>query len=192
MTLRHSAAALLVLGCAACASAPPSAEERPTPARIGAGGTITNPAEQWVATPHTTSEAGVSEQIPASADEVYAALPVAYAAAGIEVGTAVARTRTLGNTDFSATRRLGSRLVAGYVRCAENPLGGSMEDTRPVRFSVLSTVTPEGESTRLTTRVQATTRASERSGAIVCRSTGLLEAHLATQVKLALVRRASP
>ncbi len=147
------------------------------------------PGDRWLAeTPDTRAERAVSEVIPLTADEVYALLPAAYAAVGIEVASASAAERKLGNTYFTATRRLGRRPVSEYVRCADNPMGGSMADTKPVRLSVLSTVTPMDESSRLSTRVQASTATGERGGALLCSSTGLLETAIAREVKLRLVR----
>ncbi|CAA9372557.1 MAG: hypothetical protein AVDCRST_MAG68-5665 [uncultured Gemmatimonadetes bacterium] len=148
------------------------------------------PGDRWLAeTPDARAETAVSEVIPVAADEVYALLDEAYASLGIEVASASAGERKMGNTYFTATRRLGPRLVSEYVRCADNPLGGSMADTKPVRFSVLSTVTPLAESSRLSTRVQASTATGERGGALLCTSTGLLEAGIAREVKLRLVQR---
>jgi len=169
---------------AACAPAEGGAGE-PVPAAPGPR----LPGDRWLAeTPDTRAETAVSEVIPVTADEVYAVLDEAYASVGIEVGSASAGERKMGNTYFTATRRLGSRLVSEYVRCADNPLGGSMADTKPVRFSVLSTVTPMQESSRLSTRVQASTATGERGGALLCTSTGLLETAIARAVKLRLVQ----
>jgi hypothetical protein len=147
------------------------------------------PGDRWLAeTPDGRAETAVSEVIPVAADEVYAVLDEAYASLGIEVGAASASERKMGNTYFTATRRLGSRLVSEYVRCSDTSLGGSMADTKPVRFSVLSTVTPLEESSRLSTRVQASTATGERGGALLCTSTGLLEAAIARAVKLRLIK----
>ncbi len=149
-----------------------------------------HPSEQYITSfPNAPGSAGVSEIIPASADAVYAGLDEAYAAAGIEVAAANSRERTMGNADFRATRRLGGSPLTDFVKCGEElSLTGSMATSKPVCLSVLSTVTPSGEASRLTTRVQAAVSTGERGGAILCQSTGALEAAISRGVKLALLR----
>jgi len=190
--MRRSALLVVsLLATAACTSTRPVAEKRPAePARPVGGGTSANPAEQWIlAFPNTSAPAGISEIIPASADEVYAQLAEAYAAAGIEVAVANSRERTLGNEDFRATRRLGRTALTEYVNCGEElSLTGSMAASKAMRLSVLSTVTPSGESCRLSTRVQAAVTTGERGGAVICQSTGALETTIARTVKLRLLR----
>ena len=188
--LRATSSMALLMVTVACAPARPTANERPKPNPISVGGTLANPPAQWItSSPATMSKEGVSVILTVSVDEVYALLNEAYAAVGIEVSTVDSRTRTLGNASFRAVRRLGSRPLTDYVRCAESAPGGLAAATRPVHLSVLSIIAPAEEFSRLTTKVQATTSMSERPGAVLCSSTGMLEAEIANAVNLGLLRR---
>jgi len=188
----RSALLLVSFGAAAaCSSSRSPGDAAPAPSRrVTAPGTTADPVAQWIASfPNAPSTEGVSEIIPAPADEVYARLDEAYAAAGIEVTSASSRERTLGSPDFRVTRRLGTTRLTDYVLCGdEMSLAGRLSASNPVRFSVMSTVTPSGESSELTTRVQAAVTTGERAGAILCQSTGRLEAAIARAVKLDLFK----
>lgn len=185
--LRASSAALL-LAASACAPARPTAVDQPVP--TAAGSTSRTLSERvYSSLPATTESGGVSETLAVAADTLYSVLDEAYAALGIEVRTASSRDRTMGNTSFTATRRVGNRPLTEYVRCSGDALGGSLASaTKPVRISVLTTVTPAGESSRLTTHVVATTSASERAGDVPCTSTGMLEEAISAAAKRAILQ----
>jgi hypothetical protein len=175
--------ALLVAALAGCATAAePGPQERVTRnttviATVDAGG------RSRVTPITTTSYTGPREAaLESPADVVFAALGAVYQDMGIPVGTIDTPNRTTGNTQVRARGRLGRHPVSTYLDCGQTGLRGPAADAYPVRISVLSTVVPAGQGSRLRTLVEAGYTAAEASGTVACTSTGELEAAIARAV----------
>lgn len=134
-----------------------------------------------------TSGAPSPVRIAARPDSVFAALAVAYQEVGIAVGTSDPNSRTAGNTQVRATRRLGRTSLSTYLDCGHTPAGNAAADSRPIRLSVLSTAEPAGEGSQLSTVIQAF-QISESGETLPCFTTGVLEAAIATAVQRKLGR----
>lgn len=187
---RSTVSALVLFALSSCATAGTTATEQAAPRRTITTVTNTNAAGQTTTTALTTyTTAAAPATIQAVPAAVFAVLGEVYSAIGIEVGTVDAPTRTMGNTQFRATRRLRNEPLSRYVDCGGNSMGASLANTRPVRISILSTVTPQGTSSQLRTVVEASTTTAEQSGGIPCTSTGELEASIARMVALRLAAR---
>lgn len=180
---RRSALLVAVLaGCAPAADPARGPQERVTRnttmiATVDATGRST-------VTPITvTTYAGAREAaFESSAEVVFAALGAAYQDMGIAVGTIDAPNRTTGNTQVRARGRLGRHPVSKYLDCGQTVLRGPAADAYPVRISVLSTVVPAGQGSRLRTVVEAGYTTAEASGTVACTSTGELESAIARTV----------
>jgi hypothetical protein len=131
----------------------------------------------------THSYAAATEtQIARAPDAVFGVLEGVYQELGITVGTIDAPNRTTGNTQIRARGHLGRVPLATYLDCGNTGLQGVAANTFPIRLSVLSSVTPEGEGSRLRTVVGGVYTSAEASGAVACSSTGELEAAIARDV----------
>lgn len=119
-------------------------------------------------------------------EQVWRALPAAYAAVGIDVATQDVNRGVIGNGGFRARRRLGDTALGRYIDCG-NTQGAPSAETYEVHFSVLSeVVAEESGSTILSTVVDATARPINFSGDPVrCFSKGELENRIAATVKQA-------
>ena len=189
--LRPLSSTLALALLAACASTGTSSGgDGPQTRRETTMVTSVNASGQTTVIPITTYTdiGGRSVDIGASADEVFRVLGEAYTDVGIEVKTIDAARRVAGNTQLQLRRRLGRANLSAYVNCGQTGIGGPTADTYPLRVSVLTTVEPSGDASRVRTVVQAAYVASEQSGTTPCTSTGELEALLARAVQLRLTR----
>jgi hypothetical protein len=181
--LRSILASTLVLAAAGCATAAEPATTR-SPERVTRNTTLVTTVDASggsVQTSVTTmSYAAMTEtQIARAPDAVFGVLAGVYQDLGITVGTIDAPNRTTGNTQIRVRGRLGRVPVATYLDCGNTGLQGAAANAYPVRMSVLSTVTPEGEGSRLRTVVEGVYTSAESSGAVACSSTGELEGAIA-------------
>lgn len=185
--------ASLVAALAACASTgtPASGERTDNEQKrtttyvttvLASGQTVTVPVTTY------SEVGGRTVEVQASPQAVFQVLGEAYRDVGIEVGTIDAEKMTAGNTQVQARRKLGRSAISAYLDCGQTGLSGPAADMYPVRISVLSTVVPSGESSRLSTNVQAVFATAEQSGTTPCTSTGTLEATIARAVQLRLAR----
>lgn len=129
----------------------------------------------------TSADAGpVSVNVDLSAQELWDALPAAYQIVGIEVGTLDQENRVIGNRRLRVSRRLGGEPLSRYFRCGDTAFGAPQADQNPVELSVLTTVVPDGDQSRMETTVHAVVINAANGGARVsCSSTGALERALA-------------
>lgn len=132
-----------------------------------------------------TSYAAASEtQIARAPNAVFGVLAGVYQDLGIAIGTVDTPNRTTGNTQVRARGRLGRVPVSTYLDCGNTGLQGAAANAFPVRLSVLSYVTPEGEGgSRLRTIVEGVYTTAESSGTVACSSTGELEGAIARAVQ---------
>jgi hypothetical protein len=79
--------------------------------------------------------------------------------------------------------------VSTFLDCGQTGLRGPAADAYPIRLSVLSTVLPNGDGSRLLTRVEGAYTAAEASGTVACTSTGELEGMIGRAVQERAARR---
>jgi len=138
----------------------------------------------------TTSYGGArAVEIASNADSVFLLLTGVYQDLGINVGTINGTNLTVGNTQIRVRGRLGRQPVSTFVDCGQTGLRGAAADAYPIRLSVLSTVIPNGDGSRLLTRVEGAYTAAEASGTVACTSTGELEGMIGRAVLERSVRR---
>ncbi|HEY0022480.1 MAG TPA: hypothetical protein VGB24_06200 [Longimicrobium sp.] len=186
--LRSILASTLVWAAAGCAAAAEPATTR-GPERVTRNTTMVTTVDaaggSKVTSVTTTSYAAAAEtQIARAPDAVFGVLGGVYEDLGITVGTIDAPNRTTGNTQIRARGRLGRAPISTYLDCGNTGLQGAAANSFPVRLSVLSSVTPEGEGSRLRTVVEGVYTSAESSGAVACSSTGELEGAIARAVQV--------
>jgi hypothetical protein len=185
--LRSILVSTLVLAAAGCATAAEPATTR-GPERVTRNTTMVTTVDaaggSKVTSVTTTSYAAMTEtQIARAPDAVFGVLAGVYQDLGITVGTTDAPNRTAGNTQIRARGRLGRVPISTYLDCGNTGLQGAAANAFPVRLSVLSSVTPEGEGSRLRTVVEGVYTSAESSGTVACSSTGELEGAIARGVQ---------
>ena len=183
--LRDILASTLLLAAAGCATAEPATTRGPE--RVTRNTTMVTTVDaaggSKVTAVTTTSYAAMAEtQLDRAPDAVFGVLGGVYEDLGIAVGTIDAPNRTTGNTQIRARGRLGRVPVSTYLDCGNTGLQGAAANAFPVRMSVLSTVSAEGDGSRLRTVVEGVYTSAESSGAVACSSTGELEATIARAV----------
>ena len=181
--LRTIFASTLVLAAAGCATAADPVTTRGAE-RVTRNTTMVTTVDaaggSKVTAVTTTSYAASTEtQIARAPDAVFGVLTGVYQDLGITVGTMDAPNRTAGNTQIRVRGRLGRVPVATYLDCGNTGLQGAAANAYPVRMSVLSSVSSEGEGSRLRTVVGGVYTSAESSGAVACSSTGELEGAIA-------------
>jgi hypothetical protein len=185
--VRSSFLSLLLLATASCAAAgdPSTSPPREEVTRSTTVITTAGPGGATVQIPVTTTNYGGARefQIAADADAAFAAIAGVYQDLGMTVGTIDGPNRTTGNSQIRVRGRLGRLPVSTFLDCGQTGLRGPAADAFPVRLSVLSTVVPDGQESRLRTRVEGAYTAAEASGTVACTSTGELEAMIGRAVQ---------
>jgi len=125
------------------------------------------------------TEPGVeSRTISAKTEHVWAVLPAVYERLGIPPTVSDPPTLTMGNQRHRASRFEGSRMST-VIECGSS-LGGPLANQYEITLSVLTTLTPQGDDTVLTTTVDAFGEPRAVTGnRIHCTSKGLVELRVA-------------
>ena len=124
--------------------------------------------------------------VDAPADQVFAVLPDAYRAVGIEMAHNVPATRTSGNRQVVISRQLGNTPVSQYLRCGTTPVGTPSADSYRIRMSVLTTVEPAAAGSTVRTQILATATPPGRNDELECTTTGRLESVIANAIQMRL------
>lgn len=163
---------------AACAAAPGSS-----------GTVVTGPAPSEPAIIGTSTgtmvrvsgdNTALAYSVSAPVERIWTALPMVYDALGIPVAHSDPATRQMGNRRIIGTR-VGGEPMDTYVRCANQGAGPSAMARHRVTLSVITALQPEANGkTTMATQVSGTATPIEgtSSGAILCVSTGRLEARI--------------
>jgi hypothetical protein len=103
-------------------------------------------------------------------------IPDAYDSVGIAISDLDPRRHVVGNSGFTARRRLGKVALSRYLDCGNSQLGPSADEYQ-INMSVMSSVQPrQGDTTVVTTNVDATGTGLQFAGQSVrCTSRGELE-----------------
>jgi hypothetical protein len=172
------AALLFVAGLNGCASAPTTIANSAQTSKV---------IEVTDNTVLTRRETATHEDVVilASPDSVLSALRAAYADIGVEVKYYDPATREIGNLEFVRMRKMAGEPLTTFVNCGSTVTGLAADSYR-ITMLLVSTVKPEGSSSRVETRFQS--RAEDpahgtSAGANGCQSLGTLEQRLHTALR---------
>ena len=114
--------------------------------------------------------------LPVALDRVWAILPEAYDSVGITVSDLDPRRHVVGHSGLTVRRRLGKVALSRYLDCGSSQLGPSADEYQ-INLAVMSSVQARsGDTTVVTTNVDATGTGLQFSGQSVrCTSRGELE-----------------
>jgi hypothetical protein len=121
----------------------------------------------------------------ASPDSVLTALRAAYAAIGVEVKYYDPAAREIGNLEFVRIRRMAGEPLTTFVNCGSTVTGLAADSYR-ITMLLVSTVKPEGSSSRVETRFQSRGEDPTHgtsTGATQCQTLGTLEQKLHTALR---------
>ena len=118
--------------------------------------------------------------LPATADQVFAAVTSSYAFLKIPVTYINRALGEQGNKKYTMSRRFEGQQVSHYLNCGDDPFGGPNANAYPVTVSIVTRARPQGgTSTALETTLSGVTyKGGGNTGPIYCASTGALESHL--------------
>ena len=128
---------------------------------------------------------GTAHRVGAAPDRVWEVLPAVYQSLGIQVGTNLPDSKTIGNLKLELNRTLGGQPLSNFLNCGEGPTGTPLADAYRINMSVLTTLAPaENGGTRVETRIGALATNRAVSGASTnCATTGRLEGLIAERIK---------
>ncbi len=168
---------LCVAAFAACAAADPPAVRGPTPT------TTTISSQGWnLEVVQAGADAGYTEAVHASVEEVWTVLPAAYASAGILLAVQEREARFVGNPRIVVQGRLGNEPLSNFISCGIT--GTSAANTYRIELSVMTHLSEASDGkTRLRTEVEAFGRDLFAGNAPVrCATTFALERRIAAFV----------
>jgi len=167
----------LVAGCASSGSDPARGPTSPPPPVTGAGTTLD--------VNFTPSRGVVSDAVQATPEAAWEALPKAYADLGIPVKEVSDASRSLGNSRFAVSRRLGETPLSRYLECGSGLTGPFADRYRIEMLIRTSIVAVETGGVRVDTYVEASARNPEGSSntGVACASTQRLEREIAERVR---------
>jgi hypothetical protein len=177
--MRMTALLALVLAsaCGSPGSGPGPGAAGPPPSISGAGTTLD--------VRFTPSRDVVSDAVQATPEAAWDALPKAYADLGIPVREVADASRTLGNSRFVISRRLGETPLSRYLECGSG-LTGPFADRYRVEMLIRTSIVPaETGGVRVDTYVEASARNPEGSSntGVACATTHRLEREIAERVR---------
>lgn len=120
----------------------------------------------------------ISSAVEVPPEKVWSVLPRVYQKFGIETEVSEASTRTIGTRAFTKPN-LGGRRTSEWVRCGNEGAGPSSGGMWRMRLSIMSTAKARStDETELVTTIDGTATRVEgtSTGAVICTSTGALEA----------------
>jgi hypothetical protein len=135
-----------------------------------------------------TTDAGVVRQyennntktatVHVAPDSVLLALRAAYAGLGIEPSFWDPDHGMVGNRQFVRTRRMAGAPMSTFISCG-NTLTGDAADSYRITMSLVSQVTPVGDSSKIDTQLVASASdMASNKGTVPCETAGSLEARL--------------
>jgi hypothetical protein len=165
---------LCMLSLAACAPSgnPTPESSAPTGTRVRTYGTDETSADVDL----PVEALATSVALPATPDQVWVALPAAYAAVGIDVKMSDPTKLTMGNVDYHP-RSTSARRLSDWFNCGVSALGTVIADRYSMNVSVQSQVLPASGGSSLTTTVSAFARdmSGSSTAPVRCTSRGGLE-----------------
>lgn len=173
-------AALVLALAAACSPATAARGTRPS------GPTTVIPTGDGAYVNIAAETRGSSIRLAAAPQQVWRALPAAYAEFGIPVGTVDEPSLTYGNQRFAANRRLGDVSLAELFRCGNTATGAPIATAYRLRILVLTRLqaVSDGQTEVATTaQATATSNAGASADPVVCASTGALEERIAVEIR---------
>ena len=163
--------AVLLSACASSSQSPSVAPQTDQPVRV------INPGTSGVASMSIAQSDNPSQRLfPTSAERIWNALPAVYDSLGLPITDRNAAGRSIGTTSFKLRRKLGNTALSHYLDCGSTQ-GSPSADNYEVVLTVLTRLLPgAGDSTTVSTTVDALARPVFVSGEYVnCGSTRALE-----------------
>lgn len=131
-----------------------------------------------------SSTGSTTTAIDAPIGDVWHALLQALPAVGVPLETVIEPTWTAGAEAAAVRRRIGGRYLSNYITCGGSAGVADVADSYAVTLSLLSTLSEDGEGTRLVTRMAAAANDPFTSvPARGCVSKGRLEARVDSAVR---------
>ncbi len=177
--MRHTALIALILtaACSSTGSPPGPGGAAPLPSITTSGTTMD--------VTYSPSRGVVTEVVEATPEAAWEALPKAYADLGIPVREVSEASRTLGNSRFTLSRRLGETPLSRYLECGSG-LTGPFADRYRIELLIRTSIVPvDGGGVRVETYVEASGRNPEGSSntIVACATTQRLEREIAGRVR---------
>lgn len=170
---------VVLLAFTACASAAPNEEAADRERVVVSSGT----GAQMMDVTIQRDDNMQSMVVDASRAAVWRVLPAVYEAVGLPEPAGDESIWTVAVQNHTAMRRLGGVGMSRIVECGRG-MTGEHADTHRIRLSVRTWLTPVGESTRVSTRVEAVAASVEgRGGTLSCSSRGDLERRILTELR---------
>ena len=136
------------------------------------------------ATIQPPSSGTTASSIDAPIAQVWQALLQALPAVGVPLETVMQPSWTAGAEAAAVRRRIGGRYLSSYITCGGSAGVADVADSYAVTLSLLSTLSEDGEGTRLETRLAASANDPFTSvPARGCVSKGRLEARVDSAVR---------
>jgi hypothetical protein len=131
----------------------------------------------------------IRNKVPAPPARVFAALAEVYRELGIPVAGSDPATMTLGNNNFTATRRLGGTRLTQFFDCG-NQRGIPNAESYTIRMDIRSTVLPDPDGSAVSTTIQAAARSNDGTSSqpVACRTLTKLEERIANMAALKIVQ----
>lgn len=177
-------AAISVILLSACTSSSQGPAVAPTPdqtlriptSNASGGSTITI----------AQTESPSRRVIAAPAARIWDALPAVYQTLGLPITDRNAENHTIGTTSYKVRRRLGNVPLSRYIDCGSTQ-GSPSADSYEVLLTVATQLTPAGDTTAVSTTVDALARPVFVSGEYInCGTTRALEKRFFDALNVAL------
>jgi hypothetical protein len=124
----------------------------------------------------------VKKIVPASLAKVWAALPAAYDTLGIPILTSEPTVHAVANPGVKAHREFNHTALSRLIDCGETQIGPNA-DTYDVQLGFRTTLKEQGDSTLVTTVLDASARSPYAQGYARCTSKGILETRIADAIR---------
>ena len=124
-------------------------------------------------------------KVPAGVNPSWNSLASVFESLGIPLEYANARTHTVGNTRFIATRSLARQPMSRFLRCGMG-ITGPLADTHRIQMNISTELKAMGtDTTAVFTRIEAKGSPinGTSGGAAICVTTGMLEWTIVTLLK---------
>ena len=181
---RHVAATVVALTLAGCASGRGTETKPPAPIIVNDDRDAVLSAAMGERV--VSSDQSIYASVAAPPDKVHQALIVAYSELGVPATAINPKDGLVAALNRRAFNRLGNERLSRYVSCGDSMTGPRADQDRVV-LSVISWAKPEGNGTRIESRIVGNaTDSGGTSMRMPCTTTGELESRIHKAAKAAL------
>ena len=137
----------------------------------------------------SNSDGGITRYVQATPEEVWKTLLVTYNELELPITALAAGTQRISSSSKRAPRTLAGKPLRDYLDCGSG-ISGPRVDSYDVAYTLVSVVTPAGDSTAVQSSLvaSATSRGGTSSAPVDCVTTGSLEKRIARLIELKLGR----